>query len=220
MFVGLGLVTSKLGLTQNFNKKSNVYVVNQSLMLLFFVITLLVFSTYLNFVFSCQFFNLKYNDIITNYVFGRKNSAEAIFLSLFLLMVPVTLFILVRSEKFTTLFVLMNFFFLLVVVLIIIDSQDIIGLVLGYELLLLPAFLIMRRTLYSAAGQSAYSVFLVWSVVGSLIVVTSALLLLALTEQTKFYEHSVNQTFALLSQENKNLISFLFFLGFGVKIPI
>lgn len=88
-------------------------------------------------------------------------TANKVFLALFLLTVPATFTLLVRQEQITTAFVGLNFLFLLLVVFFLINTESLIGMVMGYELVFLPSFLIMRKTVYSASAQSAYSVFTV-----------------------------------------------------------
>lgn len=145
-------------------------------------------------------------------------TANKIFLILFLLTVPVTFTLLVRQEQITTVFVGLNFLFLLLVVFFLINTESLIGMVMGYELVFLPSFLIMRKTIYSASAQSAYSVFTVWSVLGSLVVVGAAIFLVVKTGEHSFFDIKI----ALQSWANNELfiLSLLFFIGFGVKIPI
>lgn len=147
-----------------------------------------------------------------------QTTPENIFLFLFVVTVPLTLTLLLREEKMTSLFCVANFVFLLVIVIFMCRTTDFLGLVMGYELLFVPAFFIMRRTVYSAAAQSAYSVFTVWSVLGSLVVVSGSLLLFCACGVSDF-EH-VSQAVPTLSQSLKSVAAVLLFIGFGVKIPI
>lgn len=87
--------------------------------------------------------------------------SSIVFFSLFLLITPVTLVLLSRSEKLSIFFCILNFIFLLIVVIFIVSTNSIIGLVMGYELVFIPSFFIMRRTVYSSSALSAYSVFTV-----------------------------------------------------------
>lgn len=145
-------------------------------------------------------------------------TANKVFLVLFLLTVPATFTLLVRQEQITTLFVGLNFLFLLLVVFFLINTESLIGMVMGYELVFLPSFLIMRKTIYSASAQSAYSVFTVWSVLGSLIVVGAAVFLVVKTGEHSFSSLQL----VLQGWDDAELfaLSLLFFIGFGVKIPI
>lgn len=139
-----------------------------------------------------------------------------VFFFLFLLITPITFLLLIRHEKLTTIFCSINFLILLTIVLFLITTNDLLGLIIGYELLFLPAFLIMRKTVYSAAAQSAYSVFTVWSVLGSMLVVSGGLFVLIKNQATSL--NTLNN--AYWSESELFLVSFLFFIGFGVKIPM
>lgn len=75
----------------------------------------------------------------------------------------------------------------------------------------------MRRTIYSSSALSAYSVFTVWSVLGSLVVVSGAVYLVAVLG---FDAILVNNVKTSLSTGNLLIISILFFIGFGVKVPV
>lgn len=100
---------------------------------------------------------------ILNYNLFNSNfqTSNIVFFVLFLLITPVTLTLLVRNEQFSTFFCVFNFTLLFLIVLFLLNTQNLIGLVMGYELLFIPAFFIMRRTVYSSSAQSAYSVFTV-----------------------------------------------------------
>ena len=143
--------------------------------------------------------------------------ADIVFFSLFLLITPVTMVLLVRDEKFSILFCALNFAFLSVVVMFLVTTTNVVGLVMGYELVFIPSFFIMRRTVYSSSALSAYSVFTVWSVLGSLVVVSGAVYLIVVTGATAFTEAT---EVGALSEADMTVASFLFFVGFGVKIPV
>lgn len=93
--------------------------------------------------------------------FFTNNIADSVFLLLFLLITPVTFILLVRNENLSVFFCILNFTFLFFIVLFLTNTTNIVGLVMGYELLFVPAFFIMRKTVYSSSAQSAYSVFTV-----------------------------------------------------------
>lgn len=143
-------------------------------------------------------------------------TANLVFFSLFVFLVPVTFVLLLRDEKLSSFFCFVNFFFLFIVVNLLINTGDFIGLLMGYELLYLPAFFILRKTAYSAAAESAYSVFTVWSVLGSLVVVFAGLFVLLKTNVSGLEILHPGQW----TDNELWFVSFLFFIGFGVKIPI
>lgn len=157
---------------------------------------------------------------ILNYNLFNSNfqTSNIVFFVLFLLITPVTLTLLVRNEQFSTFFCVFNFTLLFLIVLFLLNTQNLIGLVMGYELLFIPAFFIMRRTVYSSSAQSAYSVFTVWSVIGSLVVVTGAVYLLVLNNLNALNNLSLLQN--KLTDKELFLLSLFFFIGFGVKMPI
>lgn len=160
----------------------------------------------------------KFHSLVPAFAEFGKAVPESVFLFLFIVTVPLTLTLLLREEKMTSAFCISNFVFLFVVVVFMCRTQDFLGLVMGYELLFVPAFFIMRRTIYSAAAQSAYSVFTVWSVLGSLIVVAGSLLLFCSCGVSDFWD--IRQAMPTLPQSLKSTVAVLLFVGFGVKIPI
>lgn len=153
---------------------------------------------------------------IVNSFKAHQKTANLVFFSLFVFLVPVTFVLLLRHERLSSFFCFVNFFFLFIVVNLLINTRDFIGLLMGYELLYLPAFFILRRTVYSAAAESAYSVFTVWSVLGSLVVVFAGLFVLLKTSVSELEVLHPGQW----SDNELWFVSFLFFVGFGVKIPI
>ena len=89
-----------------------------------------------------------------------------------------------------------------------------------YELLLIPSFFLIYSTSYSRRSIKASFYFLIWTQIGSLLVLLSIILLISYKKD--FYLTNLNVLSYLLTQ-NKYLIYFivlLLVLGFGIKIPI
>ena len=187
----------------------NVFVNLERSISFFIILTslLLIMWSYLNVI--------VFNSISTPYTMYTVNK---LFLMLFTLTVPVTFVLLIRNERFSTFFCSINFLILLIIVMFLIYTESLLGLVMGYELVFLPSFLIMRKTIYSSSAQSAYSVFTVWSVLGSLVVVSGAVYVVVKTGEHSFT--NIQLSFQSWSNVELFLLSFLFFIGFGVKIPI
>lgn len=160
-----------------------------------------------------SFFNLENNSI----AHSSRSFADIVFISLFLLITPLTLTLLAREERFSFFFCVLNFMFLFIVVIFLSTTSNILGLVMAYELVFIPSFFIMRRTIYSSAALSAYSVFTVWSVLGSLVVVGGAICLVAILGYNAV---SIVVNPEIISSKDLTIISILFFVGFGVKIPV
>lgn len=175
--------------------------------------------------FFCFFFLELYANNITlfevqNYILwgDSANFANLLFVILFVIISPITITLLVRKDRFSIFFCILNFLLLFLIVLYMVVADNIIGLVMGYELLFIPSFFIMRQTVYSSSAQSAYSVFTVWSVIGSLLVVSGAVYLLCVLESTAF--SNLNNTVWKFTDKEMFFVTLLFFIGFGVKIPV
>lgn len=174
-----------------------------------------IFIIAINIYFNAMLDLIQNNDYL---LYQTCNNLNKFFLILFILIMPITFILLIKQEKLSIMFCSINFLFLLLIVLFIINTNSLLGLIMGYELVFLPSFLIMRKTVYSASAQSAYSVFTVWSVLGSLIVVAGAIYIFLKINIYSFT--SINLTVQSWTDKEIFIIALLFFLGFGVKIPI
>lgn len=109
---------------------------------------------------------------------------------------------------FFNLFVLIVFFF--------VSVSNIIAFFLFYELLLLPSFFFVYFVSPSRRAIQASFYFLMWTQIGSFIVLFAISYLILITNSFEFFSL---RTFNLSKNEIFLLYS-LFFLGFGIKVPI
>ena len=85
-----------------------------------------------------------------------------------------------------------------------------------YELLLIPSFIIVYKSSTSRKAIQASYYFLIWTQVGSFLVLISIIYILTVAPNFEFnqynnYKFSINESYILYT---------LFFIGFGIKIPI
>ena len=114
----------------------------------------------------------------------------------------------------------LNFFFyfnyFLLVVYLFVSINDVLGLFICYELLVLPSFFFVYFISYTRKALQASLYFIVWTQVGSLLVLIGCLYLINLTGDSSFsaVRHFHFQGSELL------ILYLLFFFGFGFKFPI
>lgn len=111
-------------------------------------------------------------------------------------------------------FIYFNFFILIVFLFVIVD--DILLFFFFYEMLLLPSFFFVYSVSYSKKAIQASLYFVIWTQVGSLIVLLAVLYLVSKTGVTSFFiikrcPFSVAEAYFIFS---------LLFIGFGFKVPI
>lgn len=107
-------------------------------------------------------------------------------------------------------FIIFNLIFLLVLV------DNIILFYFIYETILIVVFAAMYLTSYSRAAIDALLYFLIWAIIGSILVAYGFFLLINLTNTTNFSE----LLWMNFSSEEVYYIYLLFFFGFGVKLSI
>ena len=111
-------------------------------------------------------------------------------------------------------FIYFNYFILIVFFFVI--TNDIILLFFFYEMLLLPSFFFVYSVSYSKKAIQASLYFVIWTQLGSLIVLLAVLYLVNKVGSTAFF---VIKHCPLLLDE-ATLVFSLLFVGFGFKIPI
>lgn len=106
--------------------------------------------------------------------------------------------------------------FIILIIYFYVSSSDIISFFLFYELLLIPSVLFVYYI--SPINSSIYAClhFLVWTQLGSILVLSIISYILILTNFI-YFNDLINFNFTL---NESMLIYFFFFLGFGFKVPI
>ena len=111
-------------------------------------------------------------------------------------------------------FIYFNLFILFV--FLYVTTSDIVLFFLFYELLLLPSFFFVYFVSYSKKAVQASIYFVIWTQLGSLLVLVGSFYLVYLVGSTSFF---VARVFPFTSSESLTLFT-LFFFGFGFKVPI
>ena len=103
-----------------------------------------------------------------------------------------------------------------VIVFFYVSSNNILILFISYELLLLPSFVLVFFLSPSRKSTQASLYFLIWTQIGSFLVLCAVFYILSVTGSSNFFliKNFIFNKYEIL------FLSFLFFLGFGFKIPI
>lgn len=106
--------------------------------------------------------------------------------------------------------------FIILIIYIFTSTSDIITFFIAYELLLLPSILFIYYI--SPINSSLYACihFLVWTQIGSIIILAVIGYIVTITNSTNFTS-IINFNFTYIES---NFLFFLIFVGFGCKIPI
>ena len=115
------------------------------------------------------------------------------------------------NTKYPTIF---NFF--LIVVILFVTSDHIFMFFLYYEFLLIPSFLIVYYSSSNQKGVQASIYFLIWTQVGSAIVLAVIATFMKVGEVSYFSDINTIEAGSKLVESSK----FFIFLGFGFKIPV
>lgn len=105
---------------------------------------------------------------------------------------------------------------LCLVIYVFTSTNDIIVFFISYELLLIPSFLFVYFVSPYKRSIQASIYFLIWTQIGSLLVLIGIVYIISLTGSSSFTDL---QDFNFSGHE-MIILFFLFFLGFGIKIPI
>lgn len=198
----------------------------------FLVLIILVLSSFfiLNFYLYIKALN-EFSYLVVSNVFLFDRSFNTFFLFNVKLGLDIYGFILIFLAFFVGFFALIasdnkiknlnsNFFFyfnyFLFVVYALVSIEDVISLFLFYELLLIPSFFFVYFISYTRKAIQASLYFVIWTQVGSILVLIGIIYMLSITGNSSF---SFIRAF-LFKQNEAYLIYSLFFLGFGFKVPI
>lgn len=119
----------------------------------------------------------------------------------------------VKSNNLNFLF---YFNYFLLIVYLFVSINDVLGLFICYELLVLPSFFFVYFVSYTRKALQAGLYFIIWTQVGSLLVLIAALYLLNLVGDSSF---TAVREFTFQPHEVTTLYT-LFFFGFGLKFPL
>lgn len=108
------------------------------------------------------------------------------------------------------------FFQFLLAIFGFIKSSDLITFFFFYEVLMLGSFLIVYYGSYSKKAIQASLYFILWTQLGSLLVLCACLYIYSLTNSTSFF---AIKSFIFSKNEAQIIYSLLFF-GFGFKFPV
>ena len=111
-------------------------------------------------------------------------------------------------------FIYFNFFVLIVYLFVVVD--DILLFFFLYEMLLLPSFFFVYSVSYSKKAIQASLYFVIWTQVGSLIVLLAVLYLVSKAGSSSFF---IIKHCPFIANE-AYLVFSLLFVGFGFKVPI
>lgn len=99
---------------------------------------------------------------------------------------------------------------------VLVSTDNLLILFLAYELILLPSIYIVLKGSYSEKSIQALIYFFIWTHIGSFFILIS-IVYIYITKNSLSYVELSSITF--LSNE-KTILYLLFFLGFGVKVPV
>lgn len=108
------------------------------------------------------------------------------------------------------------FLYFPLVISLLCRSSSFFTLFVSYELLLVPSLFVVYKSCYTRRAQQANIYFFVWTQLGSLVAVCPVLYLLFVYKNTSFLALS-----AITFTKRESWVLFmLFFIGFGVKVPV
>lgn len=114
----------------------------------------------------------------------------------------------------TTFFFFFNYF--LVFVFLFVTTNNLILFFIFYELFLLPSFLFVYYISYTKKAIQASIYFVIWTQVGSLLVLIAVGLIYVIVGNSDFF---IIKSFFFKNWEAYTIFSLIFF-GFGIKVPI
>ena len=191
-----------------------IYIYKNSLINIYkeLIIYIIIFLLFL-FIYNYLLFNDAFNFIqIYSYIHINVDKFGYI---LFFLVIYSTIISLITISNRSNFFFFIFFFFIIITFLII-TSNNIIKIFIYYEFLLIPSFILAYSLGYSQRILNASIIFLIWTQLGSLLVFFSIIYILTLTKSGYIYYLN----FFFFTQMEKKLLYFLFFFGFGIKVPI
>lgn len=116
----------------------------------------------------------------------------------------------------SNLFLVMYFFVFIICTISMVSTTNLLVMVVFFELLFLPSLFFVYKLGYSDKIEKTIWYLLVWTMTGSLLVFVGVSYLYYITGSLQMMS-IVNFKF---SDIEKNCLFFLFFIGFGIKIPV
>lgn len=208
-------------------KSNNFFIVNSFLLISLLVSTVLtLFTSYLFLIININRLNMKnsLNDLVFFSDIKILNMEPHLSLDFFGSIIICLAFIvglisLLVSDtrlKLNSTFLFFYFYIFIVIVFGFVLIQNIYALFIFYELLLIPSFLFVLYGSYTTKAVQASLYFVIWTQIGSFLVLASVVYLTTLVGSSDF---SSIRLFKFKPTE-VNAIFFLLFLGFGIKVPI
>ena len=114
----------------------------------------------------------------------------------------------------TSFFFFFNYF--LLIVFVFVATTDLFTLFICYELLLIPSFFFVFFVSYTRKAIQASLYFVIWTQFGSLLVLVGIVYLCSISGASSVLAARTQ----LFTTQEAYILYFLFFFGFGFKIPI
>lgn len=194
------------------------------MLLLFFLISFLTFSV--SFFLYCNYFKMFHSAILVDTfiflpsltVFNYFSFDFFGFILLFLAYIVGIISFLTLDARFywknVKYIFSMNFF--TIVVYLYVSTNNIFLFFFFYELLLLPSVYVVYFVSYSRRAIQACLYFIIWTQIGSFLVLLSVSYIIAVSNN--FYFNNLN--FFVFTSSEVFYLYLLLFLGFGFKVPI
>ena len=179
--------------------------------IVFFLFLVYFYKIYFNYIYSSFFsyINFFLNNI--NFFFF---SDTLICLSLFI--TAVSWIFLGERYQLNNIFFLMYFFVFIICTIGMVSTSNLLTMIIFFEFLFLPSLFFVYKFGYSHKVEKTIFYLLLWTMTGSLLVLSGVIYLFSITNDLTIN----NLIYLKFSDYENNILFFLFFFGFGVKIPI
>lgn len=190
--------------------------INFSFFLYFFVIFLILcffIKFYVSFTSSEQYYNL--NSCI-NIVFVNSSIFSDTLVLLSLLVTLISWFYLSERFLFKTMFFVLYFFVFIFCTVNMVYQSNLFVMFIFFELIFIPSLFFVYKFGYSKKVEKTISFLVLWTLTGSFLVLGVFSYVYSITKSLELNNLSV----FFFSDLEKSFICLLFFIGFGVKMPI
>ena len=183
----------------------------------FYTVVIIVFILYLfklYLIFKYNYFTISIENVYTTQInfffFGDTLICLALFIT------SISWIYLGERYMLNNLFFIMYFFIFIICTIGMVSTSNILLMIFFFELIFLPSLFFVYKFGYSDKVEKTIQYLLLWTMTGSLAVLVGTAYLYNIT-------NSLEINFLLkfkYSDQERVILFFLFFLGFGVKIPI
>jgi formate hydrogenlyase subunit 3/multisubunit Na+/H+ antiporter MnhD subunit len=153
-------------------------------------------------------------------LYGRTGSGESpigdVMVLLSIIIVFISSLYLGEGDNRRNGYAYLYFFFFVIVTIALVCSRSLLQLLLCFEVLFLPSLYFVHKYGYSSQVESSILFLFGWTVVGSAICLCTVIYLYGLTGSLEF-DFIVKYKF---TNSEKAVIGVLFFIGFGIKLPL